>query len=104
MRTTASVRLALSALAHVPAEKRERFVERLAGEEPPSMRMREMNPEALALVMSGIQENVRRAAAVAALAGRLMWVLPFPGRPESGYLRANHGANPRRLFSGRRTA
>lgn len=67
---------------NVHAERQARLAERMAGEESLAERMREMNPAALVLVMSGIQENVRRATASAGIAERPTFVLPFPGRPE----------------------
>lgn len=65
----------------IPEQRRERLAERRAGEAALAERMRVLNPAAIILAMSGIEENVRRAAA-AGLVDRLVAVLPFPGRPE----------------------
>jgi hypothetical protein len=64
----------------VLSEKRERLQLRLAGEQSLADRMTEMNPDAVILMMSGIQENVRRAMNFAGIAAATA-VLPFPGRP-----------------------
>ena len=66
----------------VPAQKRERLRKRVEGEQSLALRLRNTNPAAVVLVMSGIQENVRRAAAAAGVLDRPFFVLPFPGRPE----------------------
>ena len=78
--------LCLRAVNHlkltIPDQKRERLAERRAGEVALAQRMRDLNPAAIILVMSGIEENVRRAAAAAELGDRIVAVLPFPGRLE----------------------
>jgi hypothetical protein len=65
---------------NVPSEKRERLEKRIAGETPLAARMSVTDPDAVILVMSGIQENVRRAANAARMIAPIV-VLPFPGRP-----------------------
>ena len=65
----------------VPAQKRERLKRRKEGEPALTARIRDITPEVVILVMSDIQENVRRAAAAAGIAVPFV-VLPFPGRPE----------------------
>jgi len=62
-------------------QKRERLRLRFDGEAALAARMRDHAPEAVVLVMSGIQGNVRRAAADAGVHAPFV-VLPFPGRPE----------------------
>jgi hypothetical protein len=66
---------------NVPAQRHERLRLRQAGEGPLADRIAVMNPAVVVLVMSGIQENVRRAAIAAGIAAPFL-VLPFPGRPE----------------------
>jgi hypothetical protein len=66
---------------NVGAQRRERVRFRQEGEGPLAERIGVMNPSVVVLVMSGIQENVRRAA-IAAGIGAPFVVLPFPGRPE----------------------
>jgi len=63
-------------------QKRERLAERRAGEAALAERMQGLNPDAIVMVMSGIEENVRRAATAARMPDRVLAVLPFPGRPE----------------------
>jgi hypothetical protein len=66
---------------NVGPQRRERLRLRNEGERPLAERIGAMNPSVVVLVMSGIQEDVRRAAVAAGIAAPFV-VLPFPGRAE----------------------
>lgn len=61
---------------------RQRRNERHASEAALADRMKEAAPRIIVVVMSGIQENVRRALHAAGLGELPVFVLPFPSRPE----------------------
>lgn len=80
--------------------EQRRDVERSRGEKPLADRVRNANPQAVAVVMKGIVDNVRSALADAGVESVPMRAFAFPGRPQhtaayirelADYLRWMHG-------------
>ena len=65
-----------------PLAKKKRLALREQGEEPIAKRMRANPPQAVIVVMKGIEPNVRAALALADSDGLRVDSLPFPARPE----------------------
>jgi hypothetical protein len=65
-----------------PLAKKKRLALRQQGEEPLAERIRDQSPQAVVVVMKGIEANVRAALSLAGLERLPVDSLPFPGRPE----------------------
>lgn len=76
-------------LRGTPELEQRRLNERSRGEKPLADRIRDANPQAVAVVMKGIVDNVRSAIACADAGSVPMRAFAFPGRPKhtASYIR-----------------